>query len=187
MRQLILIKHSRPQIDPSRPAHEWELGEEGRRLCAPLAQKLAGKEIGVVVSSKEPKAVQTGELVADALSLPAEQADGLHEHDRSNIPHMATRDFQAAIAQFFAEPMQLVLGKETAQQAQDRIDAAVQKVVLDYPDKTIAVVTHGTVLSLFLQRCCGIKPYLTWKQFGLPSFVALSLPEMKIVETVERV
>lgn len=83
MRKLILVRHSLPEFTEGVPAHQWSLSAEGRQRCVPLAEGLGAYEPVAVVTSTEPKAVETGQVIADHLSLLLESADGLREHHRS--------------------------------------------------------------------------------------------------------
>ena len=104
MPKLILVKHSQPQMDPFMPAREWHFSEEGRLRYLPLADKLAEYKPGVIVASMEPKATEMAQIVAKRLDKPFEVAEGLHEHDRSNIPFYSPQVFDAAVAAFSGSP-----------------------------------------------------------------------------------
>ena len=82
MKKLILIRHSISKQDPNLSPHQWELTEEGRALCIPLAKQLQIHEPEIIITSIEPKAIQTGEIVAQELTIPCWTAEGLHEHER---------------------------------------------------------------------------------------------------------
>jgi len=187
MRKLILIKHSSPAIDPAVVSHQWKLSDEGRRRCDALADAVKAHALAAILSSEEPKAAETAELLAARLQLPFSTAPDLHEHDRSNVPHMHGAEFQSAIAQFFQLPAELVLGRETADAALQRFQAAVEKVLLDHPEGNLAIVSHGTVITLLVARHNPVRPFPLWRQLALPSFVILSLPDFKLIETVARV
>jgi broad specificity phosphatase PhoE len=173
MPTLILIRHGRPQIDPFMPAREWALSEEGRRLCRPLADKLALYEPDVIVSSTEPKAVETARIVAEHLSRPFEVVEGLHEHDRSNVPFYAPQVFEQRVASFFQQSTELVFGRETAAQARERFSHAMKGVLEKYADGNVAVVAHGTVITLFVAAHVEIEPFAFWKGLGIPSLVVM--------------
>ena len=81
----------------------------------------------------------------------------------------------------------LVFGKETADQAFARFTEAVGGVIKAHPGQTVAVVTHGTVMTLFASRAAGLDPFSLWKQLGIPSFIALSLPDLKLLGMVGQV
>ena len=151
MRKLILVKHAPPLVMPGVPPEQWTLSEKGQALCVPLAERLRGYEPAVIFSSEEPKASQTAQLVAEHLGIPWRTGPGLHEHDRSNVPHMRSGEFISMMELFFRRPDERVLGEETAEQARSRFEAAVSKVLAEQPDGNIAIISHGTVIALMLQ------------------------------------
>lgn len=174
MPRLVLIKHATPLKDPARPSHEWKLSDVGREQAAALAERLRGRAIEVVVTSHEPKARETGAIIAKALSVPLESAEGLEEHDRSNVPVMQTREFISHVAHFFKQRDELVLGRETANEAMERFELAVASVVEQHANQTIAIVSHGTVISLFLADRADEDAFGLWRRMGLPSYAVVS-------------
>ncbi len=188
MRKLILIKHSRPEIVPALPASQWRLSPDGRLRCRRLAQKLFVHDPGVIVASLEPKAIETGRIVADCLGRPLETAPDLHEHDRRDVKFLQDgKEFQRLVARVFQDPDKLVFGGETADQAHERFARAVSGVIERFPDRNPALVSHGTVITLFVSRVVGAEPVRFWKRLGLPSFVVLSLPDLSLLKIVESV
>lgn len=188
MPELILVRHSLPEIVSTLPANQWSLSEAGRRRCKPLADRLVAHHPDVIVTSVEPKAVETGRIVADLLDRPWETMEGLHEHDRRDVGFFESRErFEAAVAEFFAQPGRLIFGRETADQAHQRFGQAIAGVLERYPDQNVVVVTHGTVMTLFVARAAGLEPFPFWKRLGLPAFVVLSLPGLEVLTVVEDV
>ncbi|MFW6039141.1 MAG: histidine phosphatase family protein [bacterium] len=184
MRSLILVKHSMPELQADRPAAQWRLSEDGRHRCLALARHLAAHAPVAIVASREPKAAETAMILAKHLNRPCVLADDLHEHERTNVPLMKPAEFQASVAAMLAEPDELVLGLETARQAQQRFARAVNRVLDAHPEGNIVIVAHGTVISLLLALRSGQDALAVWKRLGLPSFVELVLPgfELKRVE-----
>lgn len=185
MRKLLLIKHAPPEVIPGVPTEKWTLGEKGRAACVPLADALASYEPTVIISSEEPKAAETARLVAERLRISWRTAPGLHEHDRSNVPHLRTGEFISMMELFFRRPNELVLGRESADEARARFDMAVQRVLSENPDGNVAIVSHGTVIAMLLDQA-ERDPFQTWRAMGLPSFAILSTPEMKLLQSVDR-
>lgn len=139
----------------------------------------------VVISSTEPKAAETAAIIAANLGIPLETEVELHEHDRSNVTHLSQEEFQRSVARLFAQPEDLVFGTETASQAQRRFAEAIDRLLARHPGGTIAVVAHGTVISLFVgDRCSGVDGYTLWKQLGLPACVVLSLPDFALESVI---
>ena len=189
MRHLILVKHAAPEVVAGAPPEQWNLSEKGQTACAPLATALKRFDPRVVVSSEEAKAAQTAELVAKELGVPWETAPGLHEHDRSNVPHMRSGEFISTMEVVFRRPRQLVLGRETAAGALARFRNALDDVLERHAGEgdNVAVVSHGTVIALLLEHASGRNGFELWRRMQLPSFAVLDLPGFEIREVVERV
>lgn len=185
---LILVKHALPEIVPGKPPTSWLLSREGRASCTPLAERLSAYQPNIIVTSTEPKANETGLLVSELLGIPFEVGKGLHEALRETVSYMEEpADWHQAVADFFARPDDLILGEETARHATERFTAAIDEVLARHPDEVVVVVCHGTVISLYLAAVTGIDPFRLWRRLGLPSFVALSRPDMEIIELVEKI
>jgi broad specificity phosphatase PhoE len=182
MPKLILVKHSSPKVDPAVDPARWPLSPHGQARCEALAAALLPHRPAVIVSSEETKAVQTAQLVAGRLGLAATAAPDLHEHDRSNVPMMDTRDFLSTMALVFKRPDQIVLGRESANQACDRFERAVRAVLAQNPDP--AIISHGTVIALLVARHNRIDPYPLWRAMGLPSYVILDADTFALREQV---
>jgi broad specificity phosphatase PhoE len=185
--RLVLIKHASPLVVPDVSSEQWRLSDKGRASCIPLAEQLRQYAPKLIVSSTEPKAVETAELIAAHLAIPHETAPHLHEHDRSNVPHMRSSDFISAVELFFRKPDQLVLGHETAQQAEQRFSRAVRNVLIEHPNDDIAIVSHGTVIALLLARHSDRTGFQLWRELGLPSFAVLETPAFKVAQIVAKV
>jgi broad specificity phosphatase PhoE len=185
--KLILIKHARPLVDPARPSHEWKLSDQGRQDASRLADRLKDHGIAKVFSSDEPKAIETAQVIASALNTPTEVAADIFEHDRSNVPHMRSGEFISHVELFFRKPDELVLGRETASECANRFAQAIQRLVSDHQASTaIAVVTHGTVLSLYLSELNAGKPFELWRRMGLPSYAVIDTATRNVEHLVEK-
>lgn len=170
---IVLVRHSLPAIDPSLPPHHWPLSAEGRRRCGPLADRLKPFLPEIVVTSVEPKAVETGQLIGARLGVPSTTAPGLHEHDRSNLPWLDVESFHQLVRQFFDQPDDLVMGSETAVQASRRFGNAISGILSQAPSKNVVVVAHGTVISLFVASITALDPFRFWQDLDLPDAVVL--------------
>ncbi len=186
--KLILIKHSLPEIDPDVPANQWPLSSEGRGLCASLAIQLSGYEIDSVISSTEPKAVETGEMLAHSLGRPFRRVEGLHEQDRSDVGYIHDAEYlNRAVHSLFDKPAELVFGRETADVAHQRFSDAIDSVLEVFEGRCLAIVAHGTVISLYVARKTGADPFTMWKRLDTPSFVVFDLPGYQLVKVVDSV
>jgi len=204
MSRLILVKHASPVVDPTISSKKWVLSDAGKIACVTLAARLKGFEPTRIFTSTELKAIETGQLLGEALNIQSTSTEGLHEHDRSNVPHLRTGDFLSSVANFFKQPDRLVLGMETATGATDRIEHAVSHLVtpaklvspahlispsdLVSPsdDTCTVVVTHGTVLALLAHRKLGLESFALFRAMKLPSYLVVNLPDWTLVERVDQ-
>jgi len=180
---LILVKHSLPEILEDIPARGWHLSEEGRERARELAGKLIGYQPEIIVSSVEPKARETASILAENLGLEFFEVKNLHEHDRSGVPYHSKDEFQDLVRELFARPDELVFGNETANEALVRFRQAIDIVLNSYVRKSIVVVAHGTVISLYVAGLTGCSGFYLWKELGLPSFVVLDIQSKILIKT----
>jgi len=78
-------------------------------------------------------------------------------------------------------------GDETALEARERFASAVESVTGADPQENIAIVTHGTVLSLFVSQLTGCAVYPFWRGLGMPAIVAFSHPDMELLAQVNEI
>jgi broad specificity phosphatase PhoE len=182
-----LVRHSLTQIDPTRPAKQWQLSDEGRRRCITLAQELLPYKPDLVVTSVESKAMETGRILASELGLPYKTAPGLHEHERSKTGWTGIEQFHIIIADFFAQPEVLVFGDETAKEAKQRFSQAVQNVLAAHPKDNVAIVSHGTVITLLVAELLNEEPFPFWERLGLPAFLVFSRRDRRLLAQVNTI
>jgi broad specificity phosphatase PhoE len=184
MRKLILIRHSPVTKNPSLPSHQWPVSAVGRARAQALAAHIAPHNPTRFITSEEAKAHETGQIIAAALAKPWTTASGLQEHNREGAPYFPSQaEFEAAVTRLFEQPGELLFGQETAEQACHRFTQTVYTLLAQYPTDTLAIVTHGTVLTLFLAyHNPHLDPIPFWRSLKLPDLVVVSLPDMKIFE-----
>jgi broad specificity phosphatase PhoE len=180
--RLILVKHAMPVIVPDAPPRTWLLSDEGRLAAARLAEDLATFDPVAVVTSVEPKAAETGQIIAGRLELTSATAPGLHEHERDIVPFDSTELFHQRIQRLFDEPDRVVYGTETADAAHRRFERAVRTVEAAHPTGTLIIVAHGTVISLLVARANGFDPFPFWQALGLPEAVIVDRGTFRLAQ-----
>lgn len=169
---MIFIRHSQTQQIPEISAHTWPLTAEGEKRCVQLAHKLQPYGLSQIVTSEEQKAKETGRIIAEQLNIPWTTAAGLEEQHRENAPYLHNpADFQATISHLLRQPNELVFGSETGAEAAARFATAVNHLSQLYPAGQLALVTHATILSLYLASLTTIDPYPFWQSLTMPCFV----------------
>lgn len=132
--------------------------------------------------------METATLVGQELGLPVELVDGLHEHERRDTALLGDAEFATAVKELFARPHDLVLGRETAAAALARFDAAVSAVLTAVPaTDDVVIVSHGTVISLYVAAHSGVDGWDLWRRLGLPSLVVLDRDDLELDRVIESV
>lgn len=183
---LMLVRHSAVNIEMHKASNEWSLSEEGRERCHQFTPLIAPYQPNLFVTSQENKAIETGMLLAKALRVPSKSATNLHEHDRQGVPVFGThQEFRSAIGRFFASPDQLVFGRETAAQAAERFDSAIRDLVEQHQGHNLAIVAHGTVMTLFVNRYNpDLDQMIFWDSLMMPCAVLLRPGDMTLQELI---
>jgi len=176
LRKLILIKHSMPTISSEILSNEWRLSEEGiqkANLFAPYLEKYNFKKI---FSSEEPKAIETARILGENLNKEGQIIRGIHEHERnSNRVIYPKEQWEELMKKFFESPNELIFGDETANEAKNRFKSSILNIASEHPvEEDIVIVTHGTVMSLFISEYNEVDLFNVWNTFGLPSYAELN-------------
>ena len=190
-RLVILVKHALPELDAALPPREWRLGAEGeaqaRRLANRLRTELPLQAAPLqLVSSPEPKAERTAEIVAGELGLSLEVRAGLQEFDRPALPLVSKAEHAALNETIFAEPSRRLLGRESGAEALARFERALSAAVADAPaTHSVIAVSHGTVIALLVAAHNPIDGFELWKRLTCPSFVVLTWPRLALLHMVD--
>lgn len=180
MTTFVLIRHARVAIDPEVPADRWRLTPDAWESATRLREDATVSAATSWFSSPEPKAAGTARAAAGV--LPVTEVPNLRELDRSSTGWLATADDHIRLVEeIFATPARSVRGCESADAAQKRFLAAMAQIVSEHTSETVAVVSHGIVLTLYFSWLQGLaRPDLDlWKR--------LRLPDLAIVDPVARV
>jgi broad specificity phosphatase PhoE len=187
-RILVLVKHATPVLDAAVPAKEWRLGDAGEAESVLLAERLRRFAPFRLVTSPEPKALRTCEIVAAHFDLPLRTNDGLREIDRRAMPIMSADEHRRVNADIFADSERAVLGAESARAALARFSSAIHaELAGDAAGNVVAVthgnvvaVTHGTVIALFAAAHNQLDPFRLWTTLACTSVVVLELPSFRL-------
>lgn len=186
MRYLILVRHGKSVPTADAAANQWQLADDAKVGLQTLSAELKQFEPALVVSSEEPKAIDSAEMLANLLSIDfVDQIDAFNEQDNSGTPYFVSVDkFHAAVHRLFEQPGELVYGNETAYEARGRFAGGVYELVDEQPNGSIILVSHGRVMALFAALSMGQPALQVWRtiqQLGMPMYIALTLPDLQFV------
>jgi broad specificity phosphatase PhoE len=158
MPAVFFITHPDVVIDPSVPVSEWPLNDRGRARLRAMAAHPWVRGVRHVFCSKERKARDGAQILADELGLGEYGGvDGLAENDRSATGYLPTEEFEVTVDAFFAQPQTSIRGWERAADAQARIIDAVDQILSRGSDRgDVAIVGHGGTGTLLYCHLAGL-------------------------------
>jgi broad specificity phosphatase PhoE len=188
MKQLILIRHSKVQVEPSQASETWQVSDEGIIRSQAVAQKLKAYNIECLISSPHDKAIQTAKAISEELGIDYRIQDGLEEHHRTSESFQDSRDaFLTVIKRLFEHPNVLIYGDESANTALARFQSAVDTCLADNQDISLGLVTHGTVLALFVAKFNDVEVFDFWQSLQMPIAIIMSLPDFRLQGIIQAV
>ena len=107
----------------------------------------------------------------------------LREHDRTGVPWRDAATRRQELQALFANPDAVVFGRESASQALGRLTSAIDRAASRTPGPWV-LVTHGTVMALYLATLTGRAALEIWSQLGLPTVAAIDLGTRRLVDLV---
>lgn len=148
MTRLFYLTHAQVHQDPATPVPDWGLSDKGRARAMQFASATLLAQTRTLVSSNERKAIETAEIIADAINVRPHIMPATHENDRSATGYLKPDAFEQAATAFFNHPDESFRGWETARAAQARIVEQMQLITQTHTDGDILMVGHGGVGTL---------------------------------------
>jgi broad specificity phosphatase PhoE len=160
---VFLVRHGRPAIDRSRPAHEWSLDPAYDDDVRALRRRLP--EQAAWYSSPEPKAFLTARLLTEE---PIEIVADLREHERHSTDWID--DLEPVVRRAFAHPdLSAYDGWEPLAVTRQRVVGAAAPILRAHGTGHVVLVGHGTAWTLLHAALTGQEPDLdAWARLALP-------------------
>lgn len=164
--RLILIRHGETdwnvegryqgQADPP-------LNQQGLAQARQLAQKLRGVGLDVLYSSPLRRALQTAQILAEALDVPLHTEPRLVEIHQGEWQTLLYTEIAARYPELFdrwqTEPWTVTIpGGENIAQVQERVYAAVDEILSRHEGQCIGMVAHRLPITLLKIRYQGLDP-----------------------------
>lgn len=163
--ELYLIRHGEAvsNVEPviAGVRSDQGLTERGRQQAALLEERLRAERLGadVLYVSTLRRALDTGEYVARALQLPAQQTDDLHELRPGDADGLTIDEWRARTDRDVPprDPFQsFSRGGESWGAFLVRAEAALFRLVARHEDQTVVAVCHGGVLEASFYLAFGL-------------------------------
>jgi probable phosphoglycerate mutase len=158
--ELILIRHALPiRRVVSEGAADPELSADGLVQSQHLAAYLGDEPIHAIYTSPLKRAIQTAAPLAERLGLTATIVDGVAEYDRLSSTYIPVEELKATNDPRWQQMLADTWDDrdETRTEFADRVQSAMESIVIDHPGQNVAVVCHGGVINAFLARVLGMQ------------------------------
>jgi broad specificity phosphatase PhoE len=168
--RITYVRHAMPVVEADVDSTAWHIDEATRAHAVAWADRLEAREgIGVLVSSSEPKAIETGAAIAERWPAEVEVDERLHETTR---PWVGT-GYRALAHRYLRG--ELHEGWEDHASVAARMAAAVADASARAGGGALVVVTHGLALSLHLGDRLGgdFDRESFWSRLAFPDAWAL--------------
>lgn len=162
MTTIYLIRHSKPmKVNNTFNSDSLQIQNEKSSLSIEgeqIAQnKLSKKEfdnINILYSSNYVRTIQTAKYLSIKNDIEINVISDLGER-RFGIDSWNELPGNFERKQFLDENYKLNNG-ENQKEVRDRMYSVIMKILNEYPDKRIAIVSHGTAISYLLKKWCEI-------------------------------
>jgi broad specificity phosphatase PhoE len=142
---LTYVRHAMPAVTADVPSTEWHLDAANREAARIWAERLeVGGGIGALVTSTEPKAVETAVAIGECWSATPALDERLREAHR---PWIGT-GYRAVAHRYLRG--ELPEGWEPHAEVAERMAAAVHDALAAAGGKPAVVVSHGLALAVHL-------------------------------------
>ncbi len=171
--EIVLVRHSRTVIAPEVNSMLWTLSDEGRETAAKIAQDPIFEGCALIYSSLQPKAIETAEIIGEALQISAFKEEGLAE--LSSVTSGFIEDYIGTVHRLYAGEIPNINGGETLKDALTRFNKAIEMIASRHANLgKIAIVSHANVLSLFTAQHSNLEAYDLHNSIAMPDAALLS-------------
>lgn len=154
--KLILIRHGETDLNLNKRycgSMDIELNLEGKKQARKLCKRLKNEKIHKVYSSDSKRAMQTARIVFEGREI--ERDSDLRELSFGCFEGLTYEQILKRHPKIYKKwlnnPFSVVIPEgEDLRDFRKRIVGALKKIISSNPDKTIAVVSHGGAISIYI-------------------------------------
>ena len=161
---LLLIRHALPQRVEvvGRPA-DPELAEAGHRQAMALAEWLSHEHLDALYVSPMRRARQTAQPLAAVTGLDPVVEEGVAEFDRHAEAYVPMEELKAANDPRYQDLLDgkyFEDGELDAEEFQQTVVDAVDRIIAAHRSQTVAVVCHGGVINAYVARVLRLADFM---------------------------
>lgn len=163
MTTIYLIRHSKPmkvnnafnKDNLQLQNEKSSLSIEGEQIAREKLNKNEFNNIDIIFSSNYVRTIQTAKYLSEKNSTEINVVSDLSER-KFGIDSWEELPDNFERKQFLDENYKLING-ESQKEVRDRMYSVIVKILNEYPNKRIAIITHGTAISYLLKKWCDVN------------------------------
>ena len=171
MAKLILVRHGETdwnQVDRIQGWLDIPLNEEGIKQAEKLAKELSGVRIAAIYSSPLKRALQTAQAIAEKQHLKVKKLSALKEINQGKwqglLISRAKRRDRKLYSRWLSAPIKVRPPEgESLEEVSLRVEKACRRIVNNYPQETVCLVTHKVAAALIKCHYLGLDRNRLWK------------------------
>ena len=164
--RFIFLRHALTKFDPKKPANKWILRDEGIEQISKLCDDKIFFDVDIIISSTEKKAIQTAHYIAKNVEKKIITNSALNELNKGERVIETAEEHRQCVKAIFNDIH--VGGWETAENVLKRFRIEIAKIDQEHTEKTILIVSHGIILTLYfgyLLTIENLKLFERWEKF----------------------
>ncbi len=146
--KLIFLRHAHTKKDPLLNAAKWALSEEGTEQAVLVSGMQIMDQVDVMYISEEQKTFLTIEPLAIKLNKKPQPLSFFNEVKRGD-KFLTKEEFEGEKLKQLTNLDYHAFDGESGNEALERFKGGIETVTKANPNKTILIVTHGTVLNIY--------------------------------------
>jgi broad specificity phosphatase PhoE len=161
MTRIFLVRHAESTWNPVKRlqgVQDPPLSARGRQQAELLGQRFKSIHLDALYSSNLTRAFQTADAVARAITLSVVKEAGLQELSFGEwegrlLTHVDLDGYRNFL-EYWVNLIRTcpVAGSEPLEMCRDRMVKAISRIIQRHPERSVAIVSHGSALSIFFQH-----------------------------------
>lgn len=185
MTKIIFLRHAHTKKDPNQNASSWGLSKDGKQQTNKVIDDLKDQNIDIIYISSEPKTRLTIEPLNEVIKKEIIVKKGLDEVKRGD-KFLSDEDFLKEKQLQLENWEYKAFDGESGNDAIKRFQNTIDNILKDNQDKTILVVSHGTILNLYFANLLNQNDKISerWQKTGFCTWGILE--NDKIIKDITR-
>lgn len=177
--KLFVVRHAQVTVDFNIPPSDWSISVEGIQSARELSLQQSWGGVSRIYHSPENKAVATAKIISEVSGVPTKGEDDLRE---LRIPTIQPHDeFLRRVGEYFAGSNDPEF--EDWNNATERIVSCVQRIVRNENGNSVAIVSHGRILTVLFS-------HILKRRMKVDEWQSIRMPDLSVIDldswTVER-